>query len=188
MKHRVLAGPFSALERRFLETIAELQRTDPLAPVPVLVGSNILAAYLRKRIADDSAGAANVRFYTFLDLVNRLAGAAGSRARLTDLAAARILEDLLAQRTPAAFRQVAGLAGFRAALLATFRDLRDAGVSPQVLDESVRALLRVCSGNTGGRRLPSMTWATTSVSRSMERGMPRGSCSRAGCWFTASTT
>lgn len=143
MKHQVLTGPFSALERRFLETIVELQRTDPLAPVPALVGSNILAAYLRRRIAEDSAGAANVRFYTFLDLVNRLAGAAGSKARLTDLAAARILEDLLAQRTPAVFRQVAGLAGFRAALLATFRDLRDAGVSPQVLNESVRALFRV---------------------------------------------
>lgn len=142
MKHRILTGPFSALEERLVGTIAELQRQDPLAPVPVLVGSNLLAAYLRKCIAERGAGAANVRFYTFVDLARRLARRPVGGAALTELAAARIVEDLLAQHTPAVFRRAAGFAGFRAALLATFRDLRDAGVGPDLLDQSLAALLR----------------------------------------------
>jgi exonuclease V gamma subunit len=58
--HRILTGPFDALEPRLLELIAEQQVTDPLAPVAILVGSNILTSYLKSRIA--AQGRASILF------------------------------------------------------------------------------------------------------------------------------
>jgi len=72
MAHRVLTGPFSALEPAFIEDVRRVQRGDPLACVNVLVGSNILASHLKHRITATGSGAANLRFHTFLDLVSRL--------------------------------------------------------------------------------------------------------------------
>ena len=46
MEHQIYAGPFEALEGCLLEKIAARQKEDPLAPVALLVGSNVLASYL----------------------------------------------------------------------------------------------------------------------------------------------
>jgi RecB family exonuclease len=141
MAHRILTGSFAALEARLIEEIAALQSSDPLAPVAVLVGSNLLASYLRGRTAGRGRSAANLRFYTFLDLATRLASAsdgAGRKARLPHLGPSAVLENILAAQPPPVFARVSGLAGFRDALLDTFRDLRDAGIGPAELDEGVR--------------------------------------------------
>lgn len=140
MAHRIFTGTFAALEARLIETIAEEQAGDPLAPVAVLVGSNILAAFLKNQIAGQGRSAANLRFYTFLDLAAKLcSGARASRARprLPHLGASLLLEDILQAHTPQVFAQVAGFAGFRGALLDTFRDLRDAGIAPEALENSL---------------------------------------------------
>jgi hypothetical protein len=50
-----------------------------------------------------------------------------------------ILEGILADGVPRPFSAVSGFAGFRGALLDTFRDLRDAGVVPAMLDSLVQA-------------------------------------------------
>jgi exonuclease V gamma subunit len=68
MKHHLYTGSFAALEIRWMDTIAELQKGDSLSPVAVLVGSNLLASYLKQRIVAENRTAANLRFYTFLDL------------------------------------------------------------------------------------------------------------------------
>ena len=68
MAHRVFVGPFAALEQRWIEETIRLQEGDPLRPVAALVGSNVLAVYLRRRIAESGYAVANLRFYTFLDL------------------------------------------------------------------------------------------------------------------------
>ncbi len=141
--HLIYTGTFAALETRFLETIAEEQREDPLAPVAVLVGSNILASYLNGRIAECGRAAANLRFHTFRDLVGKLRAAADvgrPGPQLSRLGSILILEDCLAAQTPDVFKPVAGFAGFRGALLDTFRDLRDAGISPEALEASLPAV------------------------------------------------
>jgi ATP-dependent helicase/nuclease subunit B len=137
---RILTGTFDALEPRLLEMIAEQQATDPLAPVAILVGSNILASYLKSRIAAQGRGAANVRFHTFLDLAAKLSAGSrtgGSKRPLPHLGASLILEAALKERTPAPFARVAEYAGFRGALLDTFRDFRDAGILPAALESSL---------------------------------------------------
>jgi RecB family exonuclease len=139
MTHRIYAGSFAALEARLLETIAEEQAGDPLAPVAVLVGSNLLAAYLKGRMAAPGRTSANVRFHTFPDLVETLGAGAHTgrrKPRLPHLGASLLIEDVLEAQTPEVFSRVSSLAGFRGALLDTFRDLRDAGITPDFLDQA----------------------------------------------------
>ncbi len=136
MGHRIFTGCFSELETRLLDLIAEQQAQRPLAPVSVLTGSNVLAVYLRRRIGERGRAAANIRFYTFPALVRRLGESSQPTApkpRLSRLGAHVLLGSLLQEPVSSAFAEVAALRGFRRALADTFRDLRDAGVTPEVL-------------------------------------------------------
>lgn len=140
MSHLIYTGSFAALELRWLDTVSRLQREDPLREINVLVGSNILASYLKRRLAETGRTAANIRFHTFLDLVGRLASSspAMERPRLPRLGSSIILDSLLAEKTPPVFAPVSGYRGFRDALLETFRDLRDAGFTPGDLEAAIR--------------------------------------------------
>jgi ATP-dependent helicase/nuclease subunit B len=143
MAHRIFTGTFEALEAKLLDSIVDRQKQDPLAPVVVLVGSNILAAYLKIRIAERGRAAANVCFHTFTSLVESLSPgseAAHAKPHLSRPAASVLMSDILEEAAPAVFARVAGFPGFRAALLETFRDLRDAGITPDLLDKSLPAL------------------------------------------------
>jgi hypothetical protein len=134
--HRVYTGSFAALEARWIETIVELQRQDPLREINVLTGSNILATYLKPRFAQSERILTNVRLITFLDMARRLASVSENitgKRRLPPMGKSIILERVLAEHTPSVYLSLAGLPGFRDALLDTFRDLRDAGVTARKL-------------------------------------------------------
>jgi ATP-dependent helicase/DNAse subunit B len=138
--HLIYTGSFAALETRWMEVIARLQQGDPLLEIHVLIGSNILASYLRRRLAQSGRTAANIRFHTFLDLAGRLAGLenAQEKPRLPRLGASILLESVLAENSPPEYAQLKGYRGFRDALLDTFRDLRDAGFGPRELDRALQ--------------------------------------------------
>ena len=143
MRHQILTGPFSALEQRFSQTVRAQQSGNPLAPVSVLVGSNLLASHLKYYIADLGHSVANLRFHTFLDLARSLSSAKRlmkPKARLPQLGTSWILEEILEQ-TPEVFREVSPFAGFRDALLDTFRDLRDAGIGSEDLDRAIAVMV-----------------------------------------------
>ena len=72
-RHLHLSGPFAALEPAFVSAVAGLKKEDPLRPVQVLVGSNLLAVYLRRRAAEELGAVANIRFLTFVDLAREIA-------------------------------------------------------------------------------------------------------------------
>ena len=140
--HKIYTGSFAALESRWIEVIVDLQRDDPLLEMNVLVGSNILASYLKRRFARTGRAMTNVRFHTFLDLVSRVSAAsedAPEKRRLPNLGNSVLLEDILAERTPAVYAPLSGMAGFRAALLDTLRDLRDAGIAPEEMLAAMEA-------------------------------------------------
>jgi ATP-dependent helicase/nuclease subunit B len=139
--HSIYTGSFAALEKQWIEVIGGLQQSDPLLEINILVGSNILATYLKRRLAESGKTVANIRFYTFLDLANRLAGPSETtqaKARLPRMGASILLEDILAEHTPQTYESLSGFRGFRDALLDTFRDLRDAGFGPQELDPAIQ--------------------------------------------------
>ncbi len=155
MGHRIYTGPFAALEERWRAEVTLLQEGDAVAPVISLVGSNLLASHLKYSFVAEGRAVANLRFYTFLDLAIRLADemeASAQKPRLPHLGAAAILESIVASQTPEVFAPVAAYAGFRGALLDTFRDLRDAGVSPKRLSEGIRRCL-ADSPDRGGHLL-----------------------------------
>ena len=142
MSHSIYTGSFAELEARLMEVVAELQRDDPLFEVNILVGSNILASYLKRRLAANGRTVGNVRFHTFPDLLNLLAHASAPAARkphLPRLGPSILLETILAQHTPFIYAKLSGYRGFRDALLDTFRDLRDAGFSPEELDRAIQS-------------------------------------------------
>jgi len=142
MGHCIYTGSFAALEKRWMDLVSELQREDPLLEVNVLVGSNILATYLKRRFARTGSALANVRFHTFLDLARRISGDAHptrKKPRIPHLGTSIILEEILAERTPEVFAPLSASPGFRDTLLETFRDLRDADITPERLDRALES-------------------------------------------------
>ncbi len=159
MAHHIYTGSFAGLEMRWLEEVACLQAGDPLRPVPVLVGSNILASHLKAVLAR-SRPAANIRFYTFLDLVNTLAREeTSSRPRLPRLGGISFLDESLEAGVPEVFAGVATYPGFRSNLLDTFRDLRDAGIAPANLERSLPALARATPDRAPHLKGLSVLWS-----------------------------
>jgi ATP-dependent helicase/nuclease subunit B len=140
MGHQVYTGTFAALELKWMELVSALQTADPLVEVNVLVGSNILASYLKRRLAERGSTVANLHFHTFLDLANRLAGGqhTDSKRRLPRLGASVVLDHVLASSVPAVYALLSGYSGFSEALLETFRDLRDAGIEAHALDQAIQ--------------------------------------------------
>jgi ATP-dependent helicase/nuclease subunit B len=141
MSHSIYTGSFAELETRWMEVVADLQRDDSLLEVDILVGSNILASYLKRRLAESGRTVGNIRFHTFRDLLSRLAHPSTPEARkppLPRLGPSILLEDILAEHSPEIYVPISGYRGFRDALLDTFRDLRDAGFSSKELDHAIQ--------------------------------------------------
>lgn len=139
-EHLIYTGSFAALETRLLDTLSELQKNNPLGEVNVLIGSNILASHLKRRLAGQGKTAANIRFHTFIDLVGRIVRDSkfeSERPHLPHLGPMILLEKILAEDTPAIYASLSGYRGFRDALLGTFRDLQDAGIQPREFEQIV---------------------------------------------------
>lgn len=141
--HRLLTGRFQDLEERFLETVLALKATDPLTPVEVLVGSNLLGLYLRRCAAQTFGGVANLRFVTFLDLARERAQEPDSRPRLPALG-----ENLLSHRTllespeGEVFGSLRDRPSTAALLVRTAADLRGAGIPVARLSDLLPAAAR----------------------------------------------
>ncbi len=131
----LLGSPGIELETALCDRLAEIRRVDPLAPLTVLVGSNLLGAYLRRNLSEKCGGLFNVRFATFADLATLIAreteGGTGAAApRFAD----RVVVGELVARSGISpgLAEAAGTRGFAGALIATFDDLAEAGCTPRI--------------------------------------------------------
>ena len=134
---RVLVlGPFRpTLEAVLAERIRAAKASDPAAPVVVLVGSNMLALYLRRLVAGGMP-LWDVRFVTFAELARGLGGPQldeAGRRPLPDLAEQVLLEGIVRQHAAGYFEPVADLPGFVRTAAASIRDLKEAGIGPVAL-------------------------------------------------------
>lgn len=128
--HRVLVGSFPALEPAFLEAIRALKEMDPLRPVEILVGSNLLAVYLRRRAAEEFGAVANLRFLTFLDLAKEIVPEGDPRPPLSALGETLLARRaLLTTKEANAFGEIRGRPSLAAAIVSTANDLREAGLA-----------------------------------------------------------
>ncbi len=126
-KHALhLSTAEAALSARLLGDVRVAREGRPLAPVVVLVRSNLVALQLSRRLAREAGGHANVRFLTFVDLARRLAGpgddvpAGGEQVVFGSLAAGLPVESF--------FGPVKDKAGFAETLAAAAEDARQAGL------------------------------------------------------------
>lgn len=127
--HQLLTGEFAALEARFVEEVRALKEGDPLRPVDVLVGSNLLGVYLRRRAAEALGGVANLRLLTFLDLGRERLGEADPRPPLPPLGEALLARRALLETPEGEVFDVLRERPSTAGLLArTAADLRGAGI------------------------------------------------------------
>jgi ATP-dependent helicase/nuclease subunit B len=134
------------LEAALHERLAAIRRADRFAPLAILVGSNLLGAYLRRNLAAKTGGLFNVRFLTFAELASLIAREAeeGAGPTAPPFADRVVVGELAASgRISPGLAEAARTRGFADALIATFDDLAEAGCTPGIS----RALL-----DSGGRR------------------------------------
>ncbi|MHB1046529.1 MAG: PD-(D/E)XK nuclease family protein [Thermoanaerobaculia bacterium] len=142
-RHTLYTGGFAALEARFLEELRALKAGDALRPVDVLVGSNLLGVYLRRRAAETLGGVANLRLLTFVDLARERVPTPDPRPPLPSVGEALLARRALLE-TPegAEFRELRGRPSTSALVARTAADLRGAGIAAGSLRELLPAVAR----------------------------------------------
>jgi ATP-dependent helicase/DNAse subunit B len=131
--HQLFIGPFQPeLEEGLLAFLKSKKETDPLSPLVVLVGSNLLGLYLRRFLVLRGLNHINLRFLTFIDFAKALAAGPMNREgfrplpRFGDLVVVSFLTEKIERGSY--FSPIASRRGFQKALGATFRDLWDGGM------------------------------------------------------------
>jgi RecB family exonuclease/superfamily I DNA/RNA helicase len=144
LDHRLFTGSFyPELEAALAREIGECKKQHgPFAPVHILVPSSLLRVYLPRRLAENFGGHANLRVQTLTDLVRSLSPP--DTVPLPAFADELIIADVIEKHVQpeSYFGPVRQGAGFRSALLAAFRDLKQADLSPSDLHEAGRSLNR----------------------------------------------
>ena len=135
--HELFTGPFEALEEEFLGRLDRLMDDDPLRPVEVLAGSNLLSVYLRRLAASRRGAIANLRLLTFVDLARAMTSGPDPRPELPLLAEALLARRALLEAPEAtAFGPLRDRTSLAAALVRTAQDLRDARIPPHLVREA----------------------------------------------------
>jgi ATP-dependent helicase/nuclease subunit B len=137
------------LENALFELIFRFRAADALSPLYVLVGSNQLAAYLRRKLAVRTGGHFNVHFLTLADMASILDDS--TRCFAPPFAGRAIVEAMIAEGgLPPLFEGAAASAGFGEALLMTFTDLAEGGCTAE-------AARRLAGGSPAYRSLGERT-------------------------------
>ena len=118
------------LERAFVAELKAIKQTDPLEPVVVLVGSNLLRDYLGFRLIETGLNLFNIRFLTISDLARDLSlleNVADSRSDLpADGQLGAVIVAAEALTGTGYFQKILNRTGFMRALTQTFIDLDEA--------------------------------------------------------------
>ena len=123
------------MEEALWRAIGQVRGSEPLAPILVVVPTNLLRRHLTLAGAE-RGGFFNIRFLTLIDLAARLGAADLAEeglAPLPTLADEVIARAVCASEEPGYFGPIAHLGGFHRALLETIADLKEWGASPQAL-------------------------------------------------------
>ena len=132
---------FPGLETALARAIGDFKRENgPLAPLTILVPTNLLRVYLPRRLAECFGGHANLRFQTLADLVRLLVPP--EILTLPPLAPDLIMAGVIKECVPpdSYFGPVCQGLGFRSALLSAIHDLKQAGISPASLRDASHSL------------------------------------------------
>ncbi len=152
MSIQVICTPYGPpATERLGEQIAVLKNGDPLAPVTVVVPTNIAGLATRRALGARNQGVAGVNFLKLFDLAERLAGrqmaAELKRKPLSDLVLSATVRSVL-DADPGLFRASAHHPATQQALVQSYRDLRELteGQLNVLASQSRRAadVVRIC--------------------------------------------
>ena len=139
MPRRVLhLGPYQpVLEEALLREVRGVRENDSLQPIVVLVPTAFLRQHLKRTLAVRLGGHSGIRFVTVSELARDVAERAMRSQGLAGIpdAAATVLWRRAAAQLPADafFGPIAKTHGFPSALRSTIRDLKEAGLTPNVI-------------------------------------------------------
>ncbi|MFP4058151.1 MAG: PD-(D/E)XK nuclease family protein [Candidatus Brocadiia bacterium] len=164
------AGSFFSLEEALWREMRAARAEEPLAPLVVLVPTNLL----RRHLAAEGArrgGLINVHFLTLLDLAGKVGGPALAKAGRAPLPrfGDQVVARAVCQEAGADyFAALARRPGFHRALLDTIEDLKEACCRPADLGRAVEALAESPPGLEAKLRDLEGLWAA------YERRLARG--------------
>ncbi|HEV8131639.1 MAG TPA: hypothetical protein VGQ81_10325, partial [Acidobacteriota bacterium] len=124
----VYTGDLPSLEVRFLESLKTDRRDNPLHPGVVLSSSHLLGTHLRRQAIRAGNSLFNVRFHTFDTVSADLLPLDYRKRKLISPLGELSLLRKIVRSHPGYFEPVQDKSGFGFALLATVRDLIDAGI------------------------------------------------------------
>ena len=152
------SGAFPSLEKALWRELRAVRQAEPLAPVLVLVPTNLLRRHLGVAAAEQG-GCLNVHFLTLIDLARQAGGpalAARGRAALPRFAGEVVARAACRGAQARYFASIAARPGFHRALLATIDDFKEAGHAPADLARPVAGPL--ASSRYPGCPLASPRW------------------------------
>lgn len=133
-------------------------QTGPLSPVLVVVPGNLVALHLRRRLAQDGPGHANIRFMTLVDFARDLCSGWLLREGLEEAPPA--LEELLLEQVVASvvpedgyFAAARGQQVLKSALLSAMTDLKEACITPDEFQAWAHSPSIASQGTTKYREL-----------------------------------
>jgi RecB family exonuclease len=136
----LVLGDYPVLETAFFDTVRELKKSDPLAPLIVLVPSHLLGIHLSRFLAENDFPHINIRFWTLKDFAERAGmpvlfaeDRMPAAALLLKELVAGICEDLAAKEKGFYFKAIADKSGFHDAIISTIKDLKRACLTPKDL-------------------------------------------------------
>ncbi len=146
----LLGSPGFELETALCDRLAAARRVDRFAPLTILVGSNLLGAYLKRTLAERTGGLFNVSFETFAGVAAALAGGRDGPT-LPPFADRVVVWELVSSSDVSSrFGEAAKTRGFGEALLGTFSDLAEAGCTSEIARQLI-------GSGAVARRLSEMT-------------------------------
>lgn len=149
--HKLLTGSFHPdLETALRDSIRTFRALHPpLTPLPILVPSNLLKVYLRRRLVELNLPHIALEFLTLQQLISLLASASPQPktnppkpfpSALPPFAD-ELIADVVIEKNitrDSYFDRIRHATGFRASLLESFRDLKEAGITPDKFSQLIR--------------------------------------------------
>jgi|GEM_PF-1129408 len=134
--HRLFTGSFHPdLETALRDCISAFRRQNPpLSPLPILVPSNLLKVHLRRRLVELGLPHIALEFLTLQQLVARRAAAPPPRLAALPPFADELIADAIIEKNVSResyFERIRHAAGFRASLIESFNDIKEAGITPE---------------------------------------------------------
>jgi ATP-dependent helicase/nuclease subunit B len=138
-------GDYRALEARLVSLVRDLRGAGRLDPILIIVTSRLLGIHLGRHLADMGVSHINIRFLTLEDLADQVAlpilhreGKTRMPGFASGMAMAEALRSVMPEADEFYFRGIIDRPGFHEAMLSTIRDLEEALLSPEDLEQAVR--------------------------------------------------